>query len=273
MAGDETLRLDTGEATISVDPRRGGRLSALEVKGHSLLFSAASMALQWGAYPMVPWAGRVADGRFPFAGATHQLPRNLPPHSAHGTGFVSPWEVLSHQGSRIDLALELADPWPFGGRATQRIELEPDALRLELSVTAGDVAMPAMVGWHPWFNRFVGGQNGGAVEATLRFAPGAMYELDDRAIPTGRLVDPVPRPWDNCFTEVAEGPDDGPALIWPGVAELQLSSSCDHWVVYDHPDHAICVEPQSAAPDVFNRHPRVLEPGDRLDAWFRLGWR
>jgi aldose 1-epimerase len=273
MAHDETVRLEAGDVVVVVEPDQGGRLAALVVEGHPLVFSAASSALQWGAYPMVPWAGRVADGRFPFAGATHQLPTNLPPHAAHGTGFVSSWSVLDHTGDRIDLAMDLTEPWPFGGRVTQRIELKPDSLRLAMTVTAGEVAMPAMVGWHPWFNRFVGRPDGVAAEAELQFHPGSMYELDRRAIPTGRLVDPPPRPWDNCFTGVANGADDGPALIWPGVAELRLSSSCDHWVVYDRPGHAICVEPQSAAPDVFNRDPTVLDPGDRLEAWFSLTWR
>ncbi|MEL6982144.1 MAG: aldose epimerase [Actinomycetota bacterium] len=273
MAGDGTLRLDAGDATVVIDPDRGGRLAALEIEGHPLLFSARSMALQWGAYPMVPWAGRVADGRFRFAGATHQLPRNVPPHSAHGTGFVSPWRVEANDDRRVDLSLELTEPWPLGGRVVQHIELEPGQLRLELSVEAGRSAMPAMVGWHPWFNRSLGRADGAAVEAKLRFEAESMYELDDRAIPTGRLVPPPPRPWDNCFTGVATGEADGPALIWPDLVELRLSSSCDHWVVYDRPGHAICVEPQSAAPDVFNRQPAVLDPGDRLEAWFQLEWR
>ncbi len=266
--GDDTLHLTCGAASVAIDPVRGGRLSALVVDGHPLLFSARSVALQWGSYPMVPWAGRVADGRFGFAGTVIELPRNLPPHAAHGVGFTSSWAVVDHGSSEAEVATELASPWPFGGKVAQRFRLDDDGLTIELTVTAGDAAMPVMVGWHPWFNRHLGVENGSPVEAELGFAARSMYELDERAIPTGRLVAPTPRPWDNCFT----GIDEGPVLTWPGLAELRLSSSCDHWVVYDRPGHAICVEPQSDAPDAFNREPAVLGAGDRLEAWFRLGW-
>lgn len=268
LEGDETVGLRAGPAEVQIDPGRGGRLSALRIDGHPLLFSARSMALQWGSYPMVPWAGRVADGRFHFAGQLHELPTNLPPHSAHGVGFTSSWVVVDQSRSTVQLELELAKPWPFGGQVVQRFELGPESLLIELSVNAGEVAMPMMAGWHPWFNRFIGGRDGSPVEAELRFGATSMYELDDRAIPTGRLVPPPAGPWDNCFT----GVEQDPVLSWPGLVELRLSSSCDHWVVYDQPGHAVCVEPQSDAPDAFNRSPTVLAAGDRLDAWFRLDW-
>lgn len=268
MTGDGTVRLQAGVATVDIEPSRGGRLSSLAVEGHPLLFSARSVALQWGAYPMVPWAGRIADGRFSFAGRVIELPRNLPPHAAHGIGFTSPWSLVDRGQAEAELALDLTPPWPFGGRVSQRFRLDGAGLTISMTVTAGDEPMPLMVGWHPWFNRHLGTGDGSVVEAELRFAAGSMYEIDERAIPTGRLVDPPPRPWDNCFT----GIEEGPVLTWPGLVELRLSSSCDHWVVYDRPGHAICVEPQSEAPDAFNRVPTVLGARDRLEAWFRLAW-
>ena len=257
------LQLEAGSAVVEIDAGRGGRLSALSVDGRPLLFNAGSASLQWGAYPMVPWAGRVADGRFRFGDREFDLPRNLPPHSAHGIGFLRSWEVVDTH----TLGLDLDSPWPFGGRVEQTFELEPDQLTMTMAVTAA-VDMPVMVGWHPWFHRFLGRADGPPVEARIGFEPGAMYELDDRAIPTGRLVTPPPGPWDNCFTRV----DGRPTITWPDLVTLELSSSCDHWVVYDQPGHAVCVEPQSAAPDVFNREAPVLGAGERLEAWFRMAW-
>ena len=54
-----------------------------------------------------------------------------------------------------DLSLQLPEDqrWPFGGSAHQRIEASENALRLRLSVTAGKRAMPAVIGWHPWFRK------------------------------------------------------------------------------------------------------------------------
>jgi aldose 1-epimerase len=33
---------------------------------------------------------------------------------------------------------------------------------------------------------------------------------------------------------------------------LTIDSDCSHWVVYNEPDHAVCVEPQSGPPDAVN---------------------
>jgi aldose 1-epimerase len=255
--------LDGGSAVAEIDLERGGRIAELVVHGRPLLFTAGSSSLQWGSYPMVPWAGRVADGRFAFGGRVHRLPLNLPPHAAHGVAFASAWEAIDDR----TIATELGRPWPFGGRVEQRFDLSGRGLTITMTVEAV-VDMPIMVGWHPWFNRHLGRADGTVAEAELAFSARSMYELDDRSIPNGRLVAVPPGPWDNCFT----GVEEGPTLTWPGVLAVRLSSSCDHWVVYDRPGHAICVEPQSGAPDEFNRDPVVLEAGRALEAWFRLDW-
>jgi aldose 1-epimerase len=168
--------------------------------------------------------------------------------------------------SSDEMTAELGPDWPFGGSVTQRVTLGEHALELVLTVTAGDRAMPAMVGWHPWFRRRL--LRDASVSARIDFAAEQMYELGDHLIPTGRLVDPPAGPWDNCFTGVAQPLK----LTWPGVVALSLTSSCDHWVIYDVPPHAICVEPQSDAPDAFNRRPTVLQPGASLTETFCIAW-
>ena len=259
----DELRLDSGTASAIVDPTNGGRISSLVVDGHQLLVVDESAAsLQWGAYPMVPWAGRVREGRFEFGGIAYQLPCNLPPHSAHGVGFTSAWSLVDDQ----TITCELGPPWPFGGTVVQRFELNESELLITMTVNAVQ-DMPVMLGWHPWFVRHMEA-GPGRVEAKLSFGNPLMYELDDSAIPTGLLNSPPPGPWDNCFVWLGRNP----VIEWPGVVELELSSSCDHWVVYTKPNHALCVEPQSEAPDVFNRAPTVVLAGDSVDAWFRLRW-
>jgi aldose 1-epimerase len=55
---------------------------------------------------------------------------------------------------------------------------------------------------------------------------------------------------------------------------LSLTSSCDHWVVFDERAHATCVEPQSGPPDAFNLDPAArLAPGESVEGWFELQWR
>jgi aldose 1-epimerase len=257
------LELESARASVTIDPERGGRLASLTVDGLPLLFQGDETGpLQWGSYPMIPWAGRVRHGRFSFAGTDHQLPCNLPPHSAHGVAFTSAWEVIDAQ----TIAVDLGSPWPFGGRVVQRFELTDSDLKITVEVEATE-DMPLMVGWHPWFNRYLPGQDG-PVEAELNLGPAMMYELDETAIPTGQLVTPPPGPWDNCFVSLAHPP----RVRWADLVSVELTSSCKHWVVYTEPEHALCVEPQSDAPDAFNRHPLVVAAGGVHQEWMRYRW-
>ena len=250
------IEQSAGSARLLVDPSAGGRIAQQSVHGPDLLVGgvAGDHPMLWGSFPMVPWAGRLRHGAFTFAGRRYELPRDLPPHAIHGTTYTQSWDV-EPDGS---LAIELGPPWPLGGSARQRFELHDDHLTCTIEVHAGDRAMPAQAGWHPWFRKPV----------RLLFAAGLSYEVDDEGIPTGRLVDVPPRPWDTGFTRLL-GP---PQLAWPDGPTITMSSSCRDWVVYDQPDHALCVEPQTGPPNAFNGEPEVVEPGAPLVATMTLRW-
>jgi aldose 1-epimerase len=213
-------------------------------------------AMAWGSYPMVPWPGRIRRGRFTFEGVEHALPINFGGHAIHGVGFDVSWSVARHDADRIELELSLPNDrrWPFGGSSRQVISVDGAALRCELSVTAGSVAMPAAIGWHPWFRK----------PERVSFRPTAMYERDDEWITIDSLVDVPVRPWDDCFLNTE------PVGLTIGGVDLTMTSGCDHWVVFDMREHATCVEPQTAPPDAFNIRPTRLEPGETLSAWFDL---
>jgi len=259
------LQSENASATFSLSA--GGRLASLVVFGNELLITADSDHFGWGAFPMVPYAGRVAYGRFALKGQRFQLPITLDPHAIHGTAWNQQWAQVEDGAalpSRGSIETPLPHPWPLGGTVRQDADLQDDRLRLTLTVTAGRQSMPVLAGWHPWFRRFL---STGA-EGRLSFDAAKMYELDGVGIPTGKLVAPTQGPWDDCFTELKSKP----AIRWPGVLELTLESSCTHWVVYDKPPHAICVEPQTDAPDSFNRDALVLEAGRTLEATFTIRW-
>ncbi len=270
------LNADGVEASFGPDD--GGRLRSLRIGHHELIVDDA-LSLGRGCYPMVPWAGRVDRGRFSFEGERYELPLDGGDHALHGTGYTSSWHVIDRHDDSIAMSLDLDHRWPLGGRVEHRATLAPNHLHLELEVFAGHDAMPAMIGWHPWFVRrlhaagpapsgYAGDHTSFAAEATLDFGSAQMYELVDM-IPTGALVDPSSGPWDDCFTALGRDPH----IVWPGVLELDLSSSCDHWVIYSQPDHALCVEPQTDAPNAFNRDADVIEAGGSLLATFDLRWR
>lgn len=241
------IELHSADARVEIDETNGGRVASLQVAGRDLLVGGgpASAAMRWGSYPMVPWAGRVRRGRFTFEGVDHELPINLDQHAIHGTCYERAWERIGEASLRIGLGPD----WPFGGVAVQHFALGPSSLTCVLEVHAADRPMPASIGWHPWFVK----------PDELVFSAGAMYLRDDDYIPTGITVPTPPGPWDDCFTDIRRAP----RLRWDDL-HLAISSTCDHWVCFDQPEHATCVEPQSGPPDAFTIAPEVVMPGSPL---------
>jgi aldose 1-epimerase len=96
-----------------------------------------------------------------------------------------------------------------------------------------------------------------------------MYRRDQDGIPNGELVPVGPHPWDDCFTRLGDPPA---VLRWPGAITVTLETSCPCVVVFDEPEHAICVEPQTGPPDAFTLDPAVVRPGERLLATATWSW-
>jgi aldose 1-epimerase len=259
------VEIAAGPTTVTIDPERGGRISSIRVDDLELLVGAGDGALDWGCYPMAPFAGRVRDGRFRYAGREHQLERNLPPHAIHGTVFDQAWKVDHAEETDAVLVTDLGDGWPFKGRVVHRIRVDDDALELRLEVWAEDEPFPASCGWHPWWRRRL--SRGGDLE--LAFDAGAMWQRDPDGIPSGELVLPTPGPWDECFTELGAPP----VLRWADALELTIETTCMDLVVFDKPSHAVCVEPQTGPPDALRLTPVVVEPGLPLVAEVTFAWR
>lgn len=257
----DRLRLAAGDVALEVSPADGARMSSFRIGRRELLLTEGLGPVAWGCYPMAPFAGRVRDGRFTFAGRAWQLPINWPPHAIHGVVFDRAWQVVDDR----TLTIALAPEWPFRGSVVERFDLAPDGLIVSMELSAEE-PMPATIGWHPWFRRRLAPE---APAVELRFEAQSMYARDAAGIPTGELTSPGPRPWDDCFT----GLRSDPRLTWPGELELSISSSGDHWVVYDEPADAICVEPQTGPPDALNLGPTIVEPGRPLAATMEWRWR
>ena len=262
------LVLEVDGARLEIDPAAGGRMSSLVIDGSELLARTGSGPIYWGSFPMVPFSGRIRDGVFEFDGRRIELPRNMPPHAIHGTVLDRPWTVVDER----TLTIDLGPAWPFAGRVTQRFQLDGNELQASLTLEA-DEPMPGAVGWHPWFPRRLTGTAARPAApsppALLRFDAARMFLRDASDIPTGELVEPIAGPWDDCFTGIRSAP----TLTWPGVLSLELSSSCDYWVVYDEPADTICVEPQSSPPDFVHIDPVVVSPGEPLTETTTWRWR
>lgn len=291
-------------ATAEIDLASGARVRQVTIEraGETVDLLATSddigqpTATSWGSFPMVPWVGRLRHGRFRFGDRTIAIDLNHedgsttgggrvdPPapaldrsprrgsgswrrHAIHGTTFQRPWTVDEIQVDHCSLHCAIdqvvaaaAGGWPFPGTARQSIRLRPDRMEFTLTVeAAGDTSFPAAIGWHPWF----------AKPATLDVSPSAMYVLDEIGLPTGELREPTSGPWDDCFLNT-----DPVRLVYRRALApvVTVTSDCDHLVVYDRPDHATCIEPQSGPPDAPNVQPNVVFPGSPLTRTMAWSW-
>ncbi|MFF4048966.1 aldose 1-epimerase [Streptomyces chartreusis] len=258
---NEHITLTAGDAEVDVLPGNGGRVGGLRVGGTELLRQGE----RFGCFPMVPWCGRIRDGRFLDGARVRQMPLNAPPHAIHGTTRDGAWKVARVADGEAVITYDLVEPWPYPGRVTHVVALAPDSLSLTMSVETYEDSFPAQIGWHPWFNR-----NLGAEDVRLDFGPAWQEERGDDHLPTGNRIEPLPGPWDDCF-----GMPDGVdvTLTWPGQLELKVSSREEWVVVYDEQEAAVCVEPQTGPPNGLNTLPRLVTPLEPLEATTVWSWR
>ena len=276
------IRLGAADGELLLDPARGGRLGSLTVGGRELLRPApddGDRSVSWGCFLMAPWPGRVAGGRFDWQGQTVGLRRTREGHALHGLVYDQPWRVERATVDTAVLACELGPAgWAQGGRVSQVVHLEAGGLELTASVTAGDRAMPAALGWHPWFRRTDG-------EPRLPVDAAAVLETRGR-IPTGRAVGVKGRtdlrsgPWlgDRRLDHAYVDPRSPVVATWPDLeVRVEFGRSIRALVVFSPPG-AVCLEPETAWPDAFHlltaaSGARILEPGQTLRATMRLRWR
>jgi aldose 1-epimerase len=250
-----------GPDSVAVfDPDDGGRLVSFSVSGHELLVPHGADMWHSGNFVIAPWTGRLRDAQLQFGGASYAFSANNGPHALHGLVTDWPWKVTGEG----ELTADLPPVWPWRGRVVQTTRLFEGGAEFGIELHA-DEAMPAAVGWHPWFARRVGG-----AELKLEVAPAHMWANDEAGLPTGELEEPAPHPWDYCFRDLAADP----VITWPGILALTVSSDCTDWVIYDAEDAGVCVEPWTDPPNSVNMPlARVVTPADPLRATMTWRWR
>jgi aldose 1-epimerase len=259
----KNMQLTGPDCAAVFAPEDGGRLQSFRVRGRELLVSQGADIFHYGSFVMAPWAGRLRDACLTYEGKQYHFPANSGSHALHGLVTQLPWRV-TRDG---ELSVELGEPWPWPCRVIQRTELAEGRATFRIEVHAS-VAMPAVVGWHPWFVRRLEGAPSSA-EAQLQIKPKLMWANDQTDLPSGILTEPAPHPWDYCFREL----EADPVVLWPGELALRISSDCPDWVIYEREDSGICVEPWTAPPNALNMpNPHVVSPGRPLVAEMAWTW-
>ncbi|CAM8661266.1 putative protein YphB [Sphingobium sp. AntQ-1] len=262
-----------GGLEAALSPAVGGSLLCLTLDGVDLLRRAPDGTgdpLAMASFPLVPYANRIAEGRFTFDGRSYQLPLNFGdhPHSIHGFGWRTAWTASETAETAATLVHDHdgGAGWPWSYRAQQQVAVTPLQLSMSLSITnVGDAAMPAGLGFHPYFLADAG--------TTIQFDADGLWlstpdMLPDRQVPADALGD-----WSRPAIVRGDRLIDNAYTGWSGSATIRrgeglrltltaTGAQCLH--VYRPPaSDDFCLEPVSHMPDAINRGGMAsLAPGD-----------
>ena len=282
------LELRSDAAVMRIDPSAGGRIVSLVIANVERILPTASGRTTgpptgWGCYAMVPWAGRLANGRIPTPQGEVRIEPNLGPSAIHGLGFDASWLIVDQSETAVTMACELRGRgWPFGGEAHQTLRLGATSLDLELEVGGYTRTGPAGLGWHPWFAR----PRTGDLEVTVDARE--VLVLDADKVPTGEVRAVTEREDLRAGPSLGDRRLDhvyvravGPAVVrWPDL-DLRIEfGGALRTIVVHTPLQGVCVEPQTmwpnapllAARGVPSTGLRTLEPGERLRVAHRWTW-
>ncbi|WP_304166012.1 aldose 1-epimerase [Phenylobacterium aquaticum] len=266
---DSVIRLERGDFACTVRPGLGGALTGFTWRGVPLLRPTpidARTVTDCACFPLVPFANRIARGRFSFQDIDVRLP--VPPgdgpHALHGHGWRAAWDMVDHgQDQAILDHHHTTDAWPWPYEAVQGVDLVEGGLDLSLSLwSRGEAPMPFSLGLHPYFPRT------GATRLNLNVD--GVWRTDAEALALEWIEDGPEMDWlthgrlpatlvDHCY-----GPWDGRAVIETPEGRLTLTSDAGWLQVYAPPGaDFFCLEPVTHPPDAFNRADGagVLAPG------------
>jgi aldose 1-epimerase len=281
------IQIETPGTTAHLDADAGGRLTRLSWRrssGHIVdivvPMTGGLRLPRWpkaGAYPLIPYANRIAQGRLSFTGRSYEVAPHPDayPHSLHGHSHLERW-ICSATGDAfadLSLACDRSKFWPWSFEARQRFSIEKDRLAVTVSLRNTDrVPMPAGLGWHPYFAT--------AGSTTLVFDAEEWWPHASDYLPLGH-----PQPLDRDLRSPLVAEEGLTAYLggWSGKVQviredgvqitLLADKIFDHLVVHRPTKAAyLCIEPVThvangfnlAAAGVHGAGLHVLEAGDEL---------
>ena len=228
---------------------------------------------------LIPFPGRVRDGRYMFDGQAHQMLLNDKdgPNAIHGFLRTVLWETLDQGERAITFATSLHPDdhpgYPFSLRATVEYELDDQGLTCRFTIqNTGDRPAPVAAGFHPYFT--VGSS---LIDEDILQVPMAATLEFENLLPTGRIL-PVehtvydfrqPRPigdtsFNTCYLDPRRDPDGLLRLrltaadrrravtVWMDRAFNYVVLFSGDGLPSTHRRRALAIEPMTCGSDAFN---------------------
>ena len=223
-----------------------------------------------GIAVLIPYPGRIRNGRYTFEGRSFQLPVSEDGHAIHGFAKDARWELVRRRGDSVTLASRLKSaeyPGVLDAQITYSVGSE--SFSTECSVkNVGSRSCPYAAGFHPYFL----GKNWRIVttERTYR------YKLVDTYFPTGERLP---------FSFKDVGPstslDDsfrvaGPVRLEADGRSLVITRRrMPYLIVYNgkYADgNSVAVEPYGGLEDSYNSGIglTILRPGESFSCGYRI---
>ena len=284
--------LRTGRLSVGIAPEWGAALTRFDLAVGATKFDilrparehqlGTTPALSASCFPMVPYAGRLREGRFEFHGRLIQYPLNALPerHSSHGDGFTRPWALTMLERHRAVLDILPVPSAPIQYHCSQSIELAEDRLDVRLTIrNLENRRIPIGVGLHPYFAH--------RRSATLWAHLPVRWNWDAELMPTYR--EPNARMAEfECGVAGALLPIAAQYCGWTGQAQIEWPAegvrvqlvtrpALEHVVIWAPiGEEFFCFEPINHATDSFNLYkrypiemqPRTLDPDESFEQVF-----
>jgi aldose 1-epimerase len=251
---------------------------------------------------LIPFPGRIGEGRYSFDGQRFQLECNDKegPNAIHGFVRSLPWQVQDVHANKVTFEIFLdaetyaGRGYPFSLAISVMYDLGASGLTCAFTVkNLGQQPAPVGVGFHPYFTVGTAVIN----EAEVQI-PGAAYvEFNERLVPTGKTLSVAGTPWDyrrfrgighqrfnHCYVQL-ERDTQGIATaslrhtVGNRVIDITMDQAFSAVVVYtgdaiaDAPRAALAIEPMTCASDAFN-YPdwglKRLVPGETFSGSYRI---
>lgn len=279
MADDPIIKLTFANSELSCNADNGADITHLVLGGKTLIqprgFDKAENP--W----LFPFPNRLSDGKYAFEGKAYQFPHNDygRPNALHGFVLEQAFN-LKEQGSNdtptwATLAYSYDGSltyYPFPFEVSIKYTLTEEDLKIDVSVrNTGTTAMPAGLGWHPYFDLPSGKNN-----ASMRLPACQEIEVNDLMIPTGKkqpstCFDTYRNlkgvELDTCFEVNGKGQTNEVGLKAGDDYEISIWQDGAHEFIQVYtPDDgkSIAIEPMTCGIDAFNTGEglKVLTPGE-----------